>query len=371
LKQIVIIGGGLAGLVNSILLSRKGLDVHLYEKKIFPFHKVCGEYVSNEVLDFLKREDLFPTQITLPKINKFQLTSIGGKSTESQLKLGGFGVSRHYLDNFLKKKALQAGATIADGISVSKVNYHNRVFDYQLSNGEKHQSQLIIGAFGKKSRLDIQLNRPFTSKPSPFIGVKYHIETAEPVDRISLHNFPKGYCGISPIEDEKFNLCYLGNSDQLKKCGSLTAYEDKYVKQNPHLKAIFNHSTFLFKKPEVINAFSFQPKQPVDDHVLMSGDSAGLITPLCGNGMAMAIHSALLLSNIIVRNENKGAFNNLKIEQEYMQQWNQHFKKRLWYGRKIQSLFGSSISSEIAIQLLKTFPKIGDVLIRLSHGSPF
>jgi flavin-dependent dehydrogenase len=31
------------------------------------------------------------------------------------------------------------------------------------------------------------------------------------------------------------------------------------------------------------------------EDMLMIGDTAGLIHPLCGNGMAMAIHSAKLL----------------------------------------------------------------------------
>jgi len=32
---------------------------------------------------------------------------------------------------------------------------------------------------------------------------------------------------------------------------------------------------------------------------LMIGDTAGLIHPLCGNGMAMAIHSAKIASELI------------------------------------------------------------------------
>ncbi|NJO03265.1 MAG: FAD-dependent oxidoreductase, partial [Bacteroidia bacterium] len=48
--DIVIIGGGLAGLVNAIQLSQAGLKVALLEKKSYPFHRVCGEYVSNETL---------------------------------------------------------------------------------------------------------------------------------------------------------------------------------------------------------------------------------------------------------------------------------------------------------------------------------
>ena len=49
-QKIVIIGGGLAGLTAGIHLSKIGLSVQIFEKNDFPKHKVCGEYISNEVL---------------------------------------------------------------------------------------------------------------------------------------------------------------------------------------------------------------------------------------------------------------------------------------------------------------------------------
>ena len=41
--DVVIIGGGLAGLTSAIHLSKSGLKVTLIEKNDFPKHKVCGE----------------------------------------------------------------------------------------------------------------------------------------------------------------------------------------------------------------------------------------------------------------------------------------------------------------------------------------
>ena len=44
--DVLIVGGGLAGLVNAIHLSKTGLKVIVLEKNDFPKHKVCGEYLS-------------------------------------------------------------------------------------------------------------------------------------------------------------------------------------------------------------------------------------------------------------------------------------------------------------------------------------
>ncbi|MBC7511814.1 MAG: FAD-dependent oxidoreductase, partial [Ferruginibacter sp.] len=46
--DITIIGGGLAGLALAIQLVKKGYSVALFEKEQYPFHKVCGEYISLE-----------------------------------------------------------------------------------------------------------------------------------------------------------------------------------------------------------------------------------------------------------------------------------------------------------------------------------
>ncbi len=44
-KNILITGGGLAGLTAAIHLSRQGFDVTIIEKNSYPHHKVCGEYI--------------------------------------------------------------------------------------------------------------------------------------------------------------------------------------------------------------------------------------------------------------------------------------------------------------------------------------
>ena len=62
-EEIVIVGGGLGGLMAAALLAKNGRSVLLIEKKTYPFHRVCGEYVSNEVQDFLKSENLYPEEL--------------------------------------------------------------------------------------------------------------------------------------------------------------------------------------------------------------------------------------------------------------------------------------------------------------------
>ncbi len=104
MREIIIIGGGLAGLVSAILLKRKGRDVVLIERKEYPFHRVCGEYVSNEVRAFLDKIGLLPN-VDFAEIDTFGLSSTNGKIGFEKLDLGGFGISRYSLDHHIFKIA--------------------------------------------------------------------------------------------------------------------------------------------------------------------------------------------------------------------------------------------------------------------------
>ncbi len=366
MKKICIIGGGLGGLISAILLARKDFDVTLFEKKEYPFHRVCGEYISNEVKSFLEREGIYPEEFSPSDISQFLYTSTKGNTHQMPLDLGAFGISRYHLDQFLAEKAIDSGAQIKTNTTISEIIFDKDEFHLKDQKGKNYHSDYIIGAYGKQSVIDKKLNRSFIQKRNPYIGVKYHIKTEFPKDLIALHNFESGYCGISAIENDLFNLCYLGNRNVLRKYGSIAEMEENVLYQNPFLKEIFTNSDFVFDKPEVINEFSFAPKTAVDQHVLMVGDAAGLITPLCGNGMAMAIHSAKIASDML-----QFGLSRTETEKAYSQKWTKTFAKRLWIGRQAQKLFGTPRSSELAVKIMKNSPFIAKKIMANTHGQPF
>lgn len=362
----VVIGGGLAGLIATNLLAKEGKQVLLIEKKTYPFHRVCGEYISNEVKGFLKREGLFPEVMKLPQIDRFTFSDTKGRQTTVPLDLGGFGLSRYIFDDFLVHKAAEKGAEIYAGIQVEQIEFLNDQFIVQLSDGSELHAKNVIGAFGKRSKLDKVLAREFIKKRSPYIGVKYHIKATIDRKAVALHNFSGGYCGINAIEDGKANLCYLGSRDQLRTYGSIPEMEEAVLWKNPHLKELFTTSEFLFEKPEVINEINFEAKNPVENHILMAGDSAGLITPLCGNGMAMAIQAGKLAAETILTNKTRP-----EIEQDYEKNWRDIFETRLKVGRNVQLLFGSDFSSTFARNLIQHIPFVARKIIKNTHGQPF
>jgi len=372
--DLAIVGGGLAGLTLSIQIVKQGYSVALFEKEQYPFHRVCGEYISLESWDFLQSLGVDLKSLNVSYIKKLWVSAKNGNSFEQELPLGGFGISRHKLDNILAQIAKQAGVVIHEQTRVNEVNFSNDQFNIGSTKGN-FKAKVAAGCFGKRSNLDVKWKRPFIlakkNKLNNYVGVKYHIRYNFPDDLIALHNFKKGYCGISKIENDQYCFCYLTVAENLQNSGSdIKKMEQTILSANPHLKKILSECEMLWKEPVVISQISFDKKNLIEDHVLMIGDAAGMITPLCGNGMSMAMHASKIAAEQI-NYFLQGTISRELMEKNYSANWNKFFASRLKMGRMLQGLFDNEWLTTLMIRLGKLFPGFIRALIKKTHGKPF
>lgn len=366
--DVLIIGGGLAGLVGAIHLSQQGLKVTLIEKSGFPRHKVCGEYVSNEILPYLLWLGADVLELHPATITKFEFTTPNGKIATAKLPLGGFGISRYELDNFLYQKAVASGCTVLKE-AVSDVSFSNDVFTVVTPN-QILSAKIVLGAFGKRSNIDQVLNRDFISKKSPWLAVKAHYSGDFANDVVALHNFKGGYCGVSKIENNVINICYMADYSTFKQYKNIEDYQRNVLYKNKHLKSVFENSEILFDKPITISQISFDKKRPVENHILMIGDTAGLIHPLCGNGMAMAIHSAKIASELVLDYHSGKLQSRELLEQTYARQWKENFARRLRMGRLLAHVLTNKTISNALVAIVAALPAVLPGIIKQTHGNP-
>ena len=102
----------------------------------------------------------------------------------------------------------------------------------------------------------------------------------------------------------------------------------------------------------------------------MIGDAAGMITPLCGNGMSMAMHGSKLAAVEI------SAFLNNKIsrkemETNYGKNWKNNFKTRVATGKLVQYLFGRTAATNMLVKFMNKSSFLANKLINLTHGKSF
>ncbi len=364
--DFAIVGGGLAGLTAALHLSQNGFQVVLFEKNSYPHHKVCGEYISNEVLPYLKSLGIDPFEKNARHINQIQITNHKGKIVQAALPLGGFGISRYCLDHFLYEKVKQQAEIQQE--TIFDIQFKETYFQLDALSKKQFQATYVIGAFGKRSNLDKALNRSFIQRKTPWLAVKAHYKASFPNDLVALHHFQGGYAGLSKVENNHVNCCYLVSNRVFAKYKNIDDFQEKELRKNPHLDLFLNEAKPVFEKPLTISQISFERKKPVVNHIFMIGDSASLIHPLCGNGMAMAIKSAKILSEVFI--EDKNAIVSA-LEETYTSKWENEFSSRLQAGALLQKVVMNRNLLTTGMWLNRSSKKLIPYLISKTHGKPF
>ena len=345
------------------------MSIALFEKDGFPHHKVCGEYLSREVLPYL-RELQIPINDLKPKeISRLKFSTVKGGSVEVPLPLGAIGVSRFALDDLLFRTALEAGFQVIQE-KVSDIKFEEDRFMVVTAKKE-YSSNHLFGAYGKRSLLDRNLDRAFFKEQAPWVALKGHFRNdLFPDDLVELHNFQGGYCGLSKTESGAVNMCYLATYESFKNHKDPVLFEQNVLQENPFLKKFFENSEPVFEHPLTIAQVSFSRKEAVHDHVLMLGDAAGLIHPLCGNGMAMAIHSAKLASESLLDYRKRGQKDRASLEEDYRRKWSNEFQGRMKTGKYLQKILLNNRLAQASQTLISRVPFILPQIIKRTHGKP-
>ncbi|WP_188406585.1 NAD(P)/FAD-dependent oxidoreductase [Psychroflexus salis] len=365
--DVIIMGGGLAGLTAAIHLAQQNNTVLVFERHQYPRHKVCGEYVSNEIIPYLEYLHIDIKALQVPEINELLITSQSGKEIQQNLSLGGFGISRYTFDELLYKKALSLGVKFI--FEKVKDVFQTEAFYQVTSQNYTQNAELVLGSFGKRSNLDQHFNRNFIAKPAHWVGIKAHYSHPNfAKHKVELHNFNGGYCGLSLTETNHVNVCYLAKYESFKQYKNIDEFNENVLKKNKHLNRFFDEASLVFEKHLAIAQVSFEAKQAVENNILMLGDAAGLIHPLCGNGMAMAIHSAKIASEAVLDFQ-KHQSKSLLFE-TYSQKWQQTFQKRMRYGRFFQKLLMHDQLTNIGIEIGTKVPFLVKKMIQQTHGKP-
>ncbi len=364
MTDVAVIGGGLAGLTAAIALAQRGWGVTLYESGGYPRHRVCGEFLSPEcvaALDTLGLRPAFDAQRPVP-ITRTSVTTPDSGSWSRALPATAYGLSRYALDALLADAAANVGVTVRTGTTVTGVSGS---LDNSFTVQTRHETaafRIVIGAYGKRSRLDHTLDRPFVRRDAGFVGLKMHYDGPSTADRVELHAFDGGYCGLSHVEDGAVNLCLLARSDRLTAAGSISAFVAWMGQQNPALGAWLRDATPRLDRWQAIAQVSFAHKAPVKHDLLMTGDAAGLISPLAGDGMGMAFDGGLLAAHHTHAYLREAA-SATTLRHDYAAAWEHQFRERLRVGGLLQRVMLRPSVLSLGLRAVNVVPSLGDLFI--------
>ena len=354
----IIIGAGLAGCSAAIQLASSGVRVLLLEQSRYPVHKLCGEFLSVEVMETFDRLGILESvrKAGASSIRQAYLTTKSGQSFHHVLPGTALGLSRYKLDLILFERSASLGADCRDGVVVKSVSGSlTNGFEVTTTQGT-FTARMVIGAYGKKSALGAPAR-------SPFVAFKAHYTGLSIPNMIELHAFDGGYCGLSAIESGQVNLCWIGHDRILQ--GDRALPPALYT--NPVLADRLSNMTRVQSSLNGLSQISLDIKPKFVGDVCQIGDTAGMITPLCGDGMAMALRSAELAVPFIL-GFLKGEQSEIQLKRGYESAWNREFWLRLRVGKLMHQAFIQPSLADMGVGLCDRLPNLGAWIIQSTRG---
>lgn len=371
--DVVVVGAGLAGSSIAAALAQRGWDVLLVERDHFPRHKVCGEFLSPEAQHSLQALGMFRDVAALRPVplHAAAITTPGGATVEMALPADAWGLSRYALDAQLATAVAQRGGHVWQGAVVTGAarDGDGCLLHIRCRGVPQHQveqtirARAVIMACGRHSSAALPPRAAQETSKRGWrncVGLKVHYHNVQMAPRVELYLFPGGYVGINPIEDGRANVCVLITYTAFQAAGkSLAGVLDMAAARHAQLADRLRETCIAGESECAVAPVDTQRRPaPWDDDTAAAcvGDTAAMIPPLAGDGMAMALRSAELCL------DPAHAFlqGRLSLEgwaAEYERLWQREFSRRLRLGQ--------------ALQAALTTPGLGDVLAGLGQRLPW
>jgi menaquinone-9 beta-reductase len=365
-----IIGGGLAGCQAAITLAKHNHRVLLLEAGTYPRPKVCGEFLSPECVALFAQTGFLPRLEALKPvtIETLRITAPDGSEWRSRFPASAVGISRYALDEALAAYAAELGVEVRDGTRVTQIEGNMQegfCLTAHTSKGIRgFQASAVIAAHGKRSNIDRVLDRKDSRQQQSYIGLKQHFLGPAFPGHIDLHVFRGGYCGMSQVEDGTTNVCLLVRQDVFQEVGGrIDTFIEWMGTQNRHLGRWLAQATPVYPEWLSIAQVSLATKTPVEHDILIAGDAGGMIAPLAGDGMAMALHGGTLAAQSVNRylTHVQDAHT---MTQNYARIWHKTFAARLKLGRMLQSVMLRPRLLAPGLRLLNALPPLGNWIVK-------
>jgi flavin-dependent dehydrogenase len=290
-------------------LAAAGREVTLLEKERCAHHKVCGEFLSREAVEYLREAGVEPPKLGAASIHSVRL-SVNRKQAEVRLPFAALSLSRHVLDEALLTRATELGCRVERGAAVESLAKTDDAWIAGIRDGEPWRAETVFLASGKH---DVRGRQRETGAHGDMVGFKLHWRLA-PAQTQALRGFMElflfrgGYGGLSLVEDDAANLCLVVRRSELRKAGGWVELLAAIRNANCRLEERLDGATALWDRPLAISSIPYGHFSDERDGLWRLGDQAAVIPSFTGDGMSIALHSAALAAQMYLAGESADVY---------------------------------------------------------------
>ena len=283
--DVLVVGGGPAGLATAIAARRQGLTVLVADGAVPPIDKACGEGLMPDGV-----EALYQLGVTIPESQAQPFRGIrfvnGGQKAEAPFPRGtAYGIRRTVLHQILVDHAANASASLAWQAPVSDLHREGAVVA-----GELVRARWVVGAEGGASHVRRWAGLDAHRRNDVRFAFRRHYRVAPWTDFVELHWGRRSQFYVTPVGPAE--VCVATVSDDR------TLRVDDALAEFPELAARLEHAEYASSDRGAITV-SRQLRRVYRGNVVLVGDASAGVDAITGEGLCLAFRQSTLLAECL------------------------------------------------------------------------
>ena len=305
MDDVLVVGGGPAGLASAIHAAKRGMSVTVVDARTGPLDKACGEGLMPGAW-----REIHDLGAQIQRSHPFDgIRYIAGSQlAEGRFRKGpGHGVRRLELHRALSDRA--------DALGVKRVT--QRVGNIELQPDhvrvDRRQARWLVAADGLRSPIRRQLGLERRSYWPRRYGVRQHFAIRPWSQHVEVHWSDVAEAYVTPVDDELIGVAILFGESARRLCATPGPPFDRLIEEFPQLRERLHSPA---SRPRGAGPFAQKSRRRVMGRVLLVGDAAGYLDPLTGEGIKLGLLTARAAIDAIERGQ----------PQAYEQSWRRIYR---------------------------------------------
>jgi len=281
MTDLLVVGGGPAGLATAIRARLRGMSVTVLDRSRPPIDKACGEGLMPDAVARLHEIGVEPRGLPFRGIRYFD-SEIVAEGVFPQT--GGLGVRRTELHQTLVRRAEEAGVELRWGVKASGLGA-----GVETDQGP-FEGRWIVGADGLRSQVRGWAGLEGREGSFRRFGVRRHFAMAPWSDFVEVYWGPGCEAYVTPVAGDEVGIALLWSEGK--------AGFDDLLDRFPALRARIANAP-PSSRDRGTGPLHQRVRGVRRGNVALVGDAAGYLDAITGEGLAVTLHESAALVEAI------------------------------------------------------------------------